>query len=77
MDDKNPPGSSSNKKANNISVNIQIPDIISNASANSKNYSKLENDEESENGLATRPKSNPIHSVQMQQEVKIIIADAT
>ncbi len=82
LDDTNLLNTSSAKKSNNNTgnINIRIPDIISNTNAKQKNYSKLENDDDSDYELDTRKSNfagqssksnsnNNSQSVQMQHEV--------
>lgn len=63
------------KKSAQSNVSIKVPDIISNASAKSKNYTKLENldsDDEIDTRKPTKYSSsnanNQNHSIQMQHE---------
>jgi hypothetical protein len=82
LDDTNLLNTSSAKKSNNNTgnINIRIPDIISNTNAKQKNYSRLENDDDSDYELDTRKSNyagqssksnsnNNSQSVQMQHEV--------
>lgn len=78
LDDSNLAVQSAKKSAHN-NVSIKVPDIISNASAKSKNYSKLENLDDSDDEIDTRRQnnftsnvtSNQSHSIQMQHEVLV------